>query len=70
MEMPANLTELGDWWEGMDKNTKRLVLFAPNAYPWDDLCIMWDNVFHFPVEQGCGLYDVDYSNVLELLLEI
>ena len=58
--MPKNFGELTDWWEGqegMNSTAKRLVVFAPDAYPWTDMNNHWSNAVQFrpaPV-RGCRI---------------
>ena len=35
-DMPADMAELYEWWEGgeMDRKARRLFLFAPDVWPW------------------------------------
>ncbi len=44
--MPNNLGELHGMWKKMNHETQRLVLFAPNAYPWNHIARDWDHVSH------------------------
>ena len=46
--MPANLSELNDWWDGMNANAKRLVLFAPDEEYWSYISQNWENTVHIP----------------------
>ena len=72
--MPANLQELGDWWEGTAQigtfeasKCGRLVVFAPDAYPWSDMQT-WNNYWHTPSSGGTGLEDVDIDAAIRLLV--
>lgn len=67
--MPENFDELTDWWEDeqggkMNKSAKRLLIFAPDAYPWSDMGLNFQNAIHFPAKAGEGLSDVDYQTIL------
>ncbi|HEU5354992.1 MAG TPA: vWA domain-containing protein [Actinocrinis sp.] len=69
-DMPADLSDLTDLWEGqdgMDANAKRLVLFAPDAYPWTDINNHWEEVLQYPAKAGQGMEEMEYSEVLELI---
>ncbi len=68
--MPKNFGELTDSWEGqegMSSTAKRLVIFAPDAYPWTDMNNHWSNAVQFPSCAGQGLSDIDYQQILSLL---
>ena len=73
--MPKNLAELGAWWEGTDQyfsgaykpNAGRLVVFAPNATPWNEL-VAWNRYWHAPSAGGTGLKDVDIQAAIDLLV--
>lgn len=67
-DMPHNFDELTDMWEGqeyMDWAAKRLIVYAPDAYPWTDIANNWDNTLHFPSKAGEGLADVEYEEILD-----
>jgi hypothetical protein len=71
---PADLNELTDLWEGgqttkMSPSARRLVLFAPETYPWSDMSATWDEVVHFPSEAGGGLADFEYDEILDTLAQ-
>lgn len=69
-DMPKNLDELTDLWEGqswMSGSAKRLVMFAPDAYPWTDIATNWDNVVHHTSKAGEGLADHDYKEILDAI---
>ena len=70
--MPKDLKELGDWWEGSmgqefpyKKSAGRLVVFAPDAYPWNEI-ETWDRYWHAPTTME-GLADVNIDMVMDLL---
>lgn len=65
--MPANMSELGDWWDNLPVESKRLVLYAPDEPGWSHICSNWDNVVHYPSEAGNGLAECDYSAILDVL---
>ena len=71
--MPANFNELTDWWEDeqggkMNKSAKRLLIFAPDAYPWSDMGLNFQNAIHFPARAGEGLSSVDYQTILNSIV--
>lgn len=68
--MPANLSELGEWWDEMPTRSKRLVLYAPkDPKGWSYIFDNWDNVIHYESKAGNGLADYDYSDILDVLAQ-
>lgn len=65
--MPRNLSELNDWWDGMNSNAKRLVLFAPDEEYWNYISQNWDNTVHIPSAAGNGLAEKSYSEILNAI---
>ena len=73
--MPADLAQLGAWWENADQTCPgtyqakagRLVVFAPNAYPWTELQT-WNRYWPAFSQAGTGLSDVDISAAIDLLV--
>jgi len=69
-DLPQNLDELTDDWEGqsyMSQTAKRLIIYAPDAYPWTDIANNWENVIHYSSKAGDGLADVDYQEILSAI---
>lgn len=72
--MPANFDELTDWWEDEQSgkmpnwNSKRLVIFAPDASAWTEIGMNWDHTIHHPAKAGEGLEDVDYETILSTIV--
>lgn len=73
--MPADLAELGSWWEGTEQTLDstyqpragRLVVFAPNAYPWTDIQA-WNRYWPAFSQAGKGLTGVDIQSAIDLLV--
>lgn len=68
--MPKTFDEITDMWEGqgsMNHAAKRLVLYAPDAYPWTNIANNWENVVHYPSKAGAGLIEVDYHGILNAI---
>ncbi|MBQ9148929.1 MAG: VWA domain-containing protein [Oscillospiraceae bacterium] len=65
--MPANMAELSDWWDDMNYNAKRLVMFAPDDSGWGYISRNWDNVVHVPSAAGNGLAEQSYSEILNVV---
>jgi hypothetical protein len=65
--MPQNLSELNDWWDDMNSNSKRLVLFAPDENGWSYISQNWDNTVHIPSAAGNGLAEKSYIEILNAI---
>lgn len=68
--MPKSFSELTDRWssQSMDRNAKRLIVFAPDAYPWTDIATNWENTVHYASRAGDGLSDVDSQTILDAIV--
>ena len=72
--MVKDFNELTSWWGDasstgyMDKNAKRLLLYAPDQPYWNTISANWDNVLHFPSEAGQGLDEVSYSEIIYTII--
>ena len=74
--MPANLMELGDMWEGMsqelggmpDMRSRRMVLFVPNSQPWNEF--VWEYSWTCFSHASVGIDDVDIEQTLNLFVNI
>lgn len=75
-DMPKSLDEAETLWsassqevEGLklSQSDKRLVLFAPNRYPWTDINEDWDLVWHKICAGGAGLEDVEMDTIINFL---
>ena len=68
-EMPKSIDELTDQWDGqgIDASARRLILFAPDVYPWSDIAAHWEEVVHFPSKGGDGLGEMDYGSIMSML---
>ncbi len=62
--MPADMSELNDWWDDMNNNAKRLILFAPDENSWSYISRTWDNTIHIPSAAGNGLAEKSYGEIL------
>ena len=74
--MPADLAQLGAWWEQTDQTfgegtyqaeAGRLVAFVPNAEPWTAM-EAWNRYWPAYSEAGRGLSDVDMAAAIDLLV--
>lgn len=51
----------------MSKEAKRLVLFAPDIYPWKDIEMDLENVIRKDLNKGDGGQDLDLDDVIALI---
>lgn len=65
--MPADMAELGDWWDEMDEYAKRLIIYAPDTNYWNYISEHWEKVFHVPSVAGDGMSEHDYGEILDLI---
>jgi hypothetical protein len=65
--MPRDMAELNEWWDGMNENAKRLILFAPDEKHWDYISRNWDNVVHYPSVAGNGLAERNYGEIIDAI---
>ena len=74
--MPKDLKELASWWEKTDQYftgtfeaaAGRLVVLAPNVYPWRDTEIgCWNRVVLEECEAGKGLSDTSFEEIISFL---
>ncbi|MEN8259650.1 MAG: vWA domain-containing protein [Pseudomonadota bacterium] len=65
--MPGNLDELTDAWEAMPVSGRRLLLYAPDVEPWNEIGSTWEQTIHYPSEAGKGLEEHDMDTILEAI---
>ena len=80
--MPEDYKELANAWAGneetqtalgvdgqtkLDRSGRRLVIFAPDAYPWTDMEMEWENVIRVSMEQGGSGEDLDMADVYSMI---
>lgn len=51
----------------MSKDAKRLVLFAPSLYPWNEMELDLENVIRKDMDKGNGGRDLDLEDVIALI---
>ncbi|WP_245641776.1 vWA domain-containing protein [Nonomuraea candida] len=51
----------------MENAAKRLVLFAPDAYPWNEITEEWNMTLHFPSVAGQGLADLELHEIIDTI---
>lgn len=81
--MPKDLSEFYNAWQGnsesqdalgaegettkLDPTGRRLVMFAPNAYPWTDMEVELENTIRKEIEAGKGGEELDMDEVYSLI---
>jgi hypothetical protein len=73
---PKDMTELEKRWgilgmdehAVMDKNSRRLVLFAPDKSPWG-LLEKWPSVMWLPSAAGSGLSDTEFRQICSIIAQ-
>jgi hypothetical protein len=70
-DLPKSIDELKDLWDGQSigQTAKRMVIFAPEAYPWSDIRMHWDQVWLLPTRAGEGMKEHEYDEILHVLAE-
>ncbi|HEX9337980.1 MAG TPA: vWA domain-containing protein [Pseudonocardiaceae bacterium] len=48
----------------MENSAKRLLIFAPDDYPWNDIADDWNNTLMFPSEAGEGLEEWEMDEIV------
>lgn len=68
--LPKSFDELSDLWasQELNKEAKRLVIFAPDAYPWTDISTHWTNTVHYASRAGEGLSEVDGETIMDAII--
>jgi len=72
-QVPASLDELTDRWAGnqavrLKRTARRLVIFGPDAYPWNVIGDAWGQTVWLPSQAGKGLEDVEYETILKMIV--
>ena len=57
------------WKNKMNQKGKRLILFVPEVFSWNQLVETWDKTTRHDVSTGGGLSDVDYDDIINTLSE-
>jgi hypothetical protein len=72
--LPSTMDELfAQWGHGqsrgavMENSSKRLLLFAPEAFPWTDIADDWNNTLFFPSVAGDGLEEWEMSEIISTI---
>ncbi|MGM9439420.1 vWA domain-containing protein [Streptomyces murinus] len=51
----------------MEQSAKRLVLFAPDEEPWNEMQEDWDMTLHFPSKAGHGLEEFEMDEIIDTI---
>ena len=65
-EMPSSLPELENAWESLDPNAKRLLVMAPNSWPWT-MVGNWIQAEYYVSEAGKGISADGFQSVIEFI---
>lgn len=70
--IPRSLDALTDAWDdprqaAMEFSAKRLLLYAPDLYPWSTISAGWDNVLHYPSRAGEGLSELEFGQIVDAI---
>jgi hypothetical protein len=71
-DMPNTFDALTDQWDDpqgsvMEYAAKRLLMYAPDVYPWNVISAYWDNVLHYPSAAGNGLNEVEFGQIIDAI---
>ena len=77
-QIPSSIGELTDGWEGGGQSAsgfatnirqpaRRLILLAPDTYPWALIGDNWGQTVFVASKAGDGLAEVEYDTILEVL---
>jgi hypothetical protein len=77
-QVPSSIDKMTDGWEGggqsasgvattLKQPARRLVLFAPDMYPWPTIGDSWAQTVFLPSKAGEGLAEMEYDTILEVL---
>jgi hypothetical protein len=69
--IPSSLDDLFMQWGSaqsrgalMENSAKRLIIFAPEEYPWSDIADDWNNTLFFPSTAGEGLQEWEMDEII------
>ncbi len=71
-QVVSSLDDLTDRWDGgqtvrLKKAARRLLIFAPDAYPWNIIGDAWGQTVWLPSQAGKGLEEVEYGTILQTI---
>ncbi len=65
-DIPNDLVGVESLWESLDFRAKRMVVFAPNVWPWNEVG-MWGSVEYSPSQAGKGIDSETFKAVIEAI---
>ncbi len=65
-DLPKNFDAITDEWNNKHRLTKKLVLFAPDAYPWSDMSTYWGQVVHTRTT-SVGCQEIDINIIINMI---
>jgi hypothetical protein len=70
--VPTTFDDLTDQWDDpqgyvMEFASKRLLIYAPDVYPWNAISADWDNVLHYPSRAGQGLNELEFGQIIDAI---
>lgn len=72
--VPADIDDLMENWgygksqsAVMENAAKRLLLFAPDTSPWNEIAADWNNTIYFPSQAGSGLEEVELNEIIDAI---
>ena len=68
-DLPMSLDALKDEWDGptIRSPARRLLLFAPETYPWNDIFNDFDDTIFCPIDEGGGAAGLDFDVIIDML---
>jgi hypothetical protein len=65
--LPNNFDELTTIWSKMSPKNKRLLVFAPDVYPWKNISCDWDNSIHYEITDTLSISSIDFNPIVDLI---
>lgn len=72
VHLPNTFDGITDLWDDpqgqqVEFSAKRLLLYAPDVYPWSVISANWDNVLHYPSRAGQGLNEIEFGQIIDAI---
>ncbi|GAA4588589.1 hypothetical protein BJY16_008609 [Actinoplanes octamycinicus] len=71
---PASIDDLMEVWgyggsqsAVMENAAKRLLLFAPDTTPWNEIAADWNNTIYVPSRAGEGLNEFEFTEIIDAI---
>jgi hypothetical protein len=68
-DIPKTFDELTDYWHDMPTTSKRLLLFAPDVFPWV-VMDSWENTIYYRSKAGEGLTEFEMDEILNVICDM